>query len=271
MKVGRGRAKSSRSKGSTVAVENDRRLAAAGRPGTKRFVDPLKVFVGNLAYDATEDDLVDFLTEHLIGKGADRARLRERITSVKVVRDWRTNESKGYGFVQFASAIFATSALEAVRNKKLKGRVVRLDQGQKKRPDPVVLVERKRRAPVDEESRVIDGALDDAEGKKDDDAKNDVDDNDSNKDDDDGLFVEDDDGLVVDNTSFEELLSDAVLFAGMEDDEEDDDDFEFDGVYKEEYLDDEEEEEAKPLNRAQRREAAKSKKKRRKPANGFGN
>lgn len=53
-----------------------------------------------------------------------------------MIRDWKTGESKGFGFVSFTDPIFATSAMESLRNVKLLDRVVRLNQGGRKKKEP---------------------------------------------------------------------------------------------------------------------------------------
>ena len=98
------------SKSSRLIEANNDRLLNAGRPGTSNCVDPTKIFVGNLPYDATERDLnAAFATYwNVNGKDVDM-----RIQSMRIVRDWKTGVSKGYGFVQFYDAD-ATSAMEGI-------------------------------------------------------------------------------------------------------------------------------------------------------------
>lgn len=56
--------------------------------------------------------------------------------------------------------IYASSALELVKGRKLKGRVVRLSQGQKKKDDTIIVVkEGQNRLPMDEEDLVIASAI----------------------------------------------------------------------------------------------------------------
>jgi len=70
--------KSSRTKhiaGSSVVQANYDRVKSAGRKGTKKFVDPNKVFVGNLSYSVTSEDLA---------KWFDNLGLGEQLISCKV-------------------------------------------------------------------------------------------------------------------------------------------------------------------------------------------
>lgn len=133
MRVSRGRAKNAGLKGSTVTQVNLERITAAGRRGRKNFKDPNRVFVGNLPFTATEDDLRTFLESRGIP-------VNYMVQSIKVIRDWRTKESKGYAFLQFRTPIFATSALVSLNNANstLQGRILRFHQGQKK-PDPTTI------------------------------------------------------------------------------------------------------------------------------------
>jgi len=248
MKVSRGKSKQARSKGSQIALSNEARMKSAGRKGTKNFVDPNKLFVGNLSYNATESHLKNFLLERGIQE--------INIEAVKIIRDWKTGKSKGYGFIQFVGPIYATSALELIKGKRLLGRIVRLDQGKKKSQDPMVVVKNEKVAPKSTEEEVILNALNEAEDNTEEEEGYDELDTEAQQD-------------VLEEGSFLDEYDDALLFD--DDDDDDDDDFEYDGVYVEEFLPNENEEDEGPMNREQRREAAKKNKKRRKPGRGFGN
>mmetsp|Transcript_23826 Transcript_23826/g.50541 ORF Transcript_23826/g.50541 Transcript_23826/m.50541 type:complete len:473 (+) Transcript_23826:330-1748(+) len=144
MKVSSTSSKRTRSSKSSHLIEqNNLRLRSAGKPGSKHFMDPNKLFIGNLPYAASESDVIDlFAKEWNIPPEA----VTDRIESIKIIRDWKTNQSKGYGFVQFYEPMMATSAMESVnkganwngKNRgawKIMGRKIRLDQGQRKPDD----------------------------------------------------------------------------------------------------------------------------------------
>ena len=238
MKVSKG--KSKHGKSNSLHTANQFRKRTAGKPGTKHFMDPNKVFIGNLPFKATNEDVEKFLIG-ILGN-------LHNVESVKVISDWKTGISKGYGFIQFMDPIYATSSIELIKGKKLMGRVVRFDQGKKKEDDKnrVLFVKKRERKSAgddtDTEDSVIDGALDEVEAL---DEEVEVTMND---------FDDDDDDL---------------LFAG-----EDADDDELDGWYEEIYGGNKWEEltpeESEGLNREQRREAQKWKPKRKLPATGFG-
>lgn len=245
MKVSRGKSRKSPRKSSSIAVTHASRVRSAGRVGTKRYVDPTRCFIGNLPYDADEDDVHDLLSDYLGPRVADL-----NVESVKIVRDWRTGRSKGYGFVQFLDPMMATSAMEGLNGKELMGRKINFGQGQRRQDPDRIWIKRREKAAAadDEEGALLDAALDEAEGK---------------------TTVDLEDILSVED--FDEA-DDGSLFYGEGNDEDDDEDFEYDGVfeevYKKELSDDVEEDET--MNRAQRREAAKGKKKRKLPRTGFG-
>lgn len=222
--------------GSILSQKNHERVSTAGRRGTKKFVDPGKVFVSGIPYDGTEDDVMDFLRTHI---GHTR-----NVSSLKIIRDWKTGKSKGYGFVIFSDPMFATCAMEFCKNKKIKGRIITMNQG-KKKLDPNTLYVKKKKAPaVDEEEAAIQAGMETAEGE-----------------------VDEEDDKQRPLEDFEDS-DDAILF----DDEEDyDEDFELDGVFEDIYPAQFEEltEEEKKLNREQRRDAQRRKQRRKLPAKGF--
>ena len=103
--------------------------------------------------------------------------VEERIESIKVIRDWKTGKSKGFGFLQFYEPMVATSTMvnmNQAKNKKggggwkIQGRSVRLDQGVRNREEEEREMKKKRaekeqrrkeRGELDEEGRVIHDAL----------------------------------------------------------------------------------------------------------------
>ena len=104
--------------------------------------------------------------------------IKERmIESVKIIRDWKTGASKGYGFIQFYEPMMATSTMESVRGGgglQIHGRTLRLDQGKRKVSEEEEEMERQRRVKkerkdkqkndllvLDEEGRAIYSALED--------------------------------------------------------------------------------------------------------------
>jgi RNA recognition motif-containing protein len=133
---------------SKIGVEHERRLKTAGRVGTKRYVNPCKVFFGNLAFNVTKESLQTWICQEMALPPA------ILLNEVKVVKDWKTNESKGYGFCVFTEPHHATIAIDKCNGKPLQGRALRVDQGQKKKTTEVY-VKKKKEKPVDADEEAI--------------------------------------------------------------------------------------------------------------------
>src|SRR2546423_13390232 len=71
-----------------------------------------RLFVGNLAYQTAENDLQDYFSQ--IGA----------VTSVNLMMDKMTGKSRGFAFVEFASAEDANKAIEQFHNKEFQGRAL---------------------------------------------------------------------------------------------------------------------------------------------------
>mmetsp|Transcript_14633 Transcript_14633/g.40663 ORF Transcript_14633/g.40663 Transcript_14633/m.40663 type:complete len:289 (+) Transcript_14633:175-1041(+) len=215
------------------------RLKTAGRKGTKRFVDPCKVFVGNLPFDVDKHDLAQFILDTM---GQNRMILH----SFKVIEDWKTGKSKGYGFVEFTDPIFATVCMDVCNGKMLNGRPVKISQGKKREEEDQVFIKKRKKAET-EEDKAISSALDEAE-------------NDTEE-----LEIDDDGVAIFDDINDEDLELDAMLFGlDLDDDDEQDDGVFLERGSKYEYDEDEN------LNREQRRDAARRRKKKKLPSKGFG-
>ena len=60
-----------------------------------------KIYVGNLSYNTTEDELRDFFAQY------------GNIEDLKLISDYQTGRSKGFGFITFASDQEGEAALAA--------------------------------------------------------------------------------------------------------------------------------------------------------------
>jgi RNA recognition motif. (a.k.a. RRM, RBD, or RNP domain) len=82
------------------------RLQNAGRVGTKRFVNPCKVFIGNISFQVQS-------TKELRAWVIEQMGLPEHVLlkDCQMVAEWKTGKSKGYGFVLFTEPIYATMAI----------------------------------------------------------------------------------------------------------------------------------------------------------------
>jgi len=71
------------------------------------------IYVGNLEWRTTEKELIEFFES--VGK----------VLSANVIKDYRTNKSKGYGFVEMENA---DKAIEELNNKELRGRALNINR-----------------------------------------------------------------------------------------------------------------------------------------------
>jgi len=70
----------------------------------------LKLFVGNLSFDTTEEELKELFGQ--VGT----------VQSVNIIRDKYTNNSKGFGFIEMGSNEEAEKAIAQLNGKELHGR-----------------------------------------------------------------------------------------------------------------------------------------------------
>ena len=87
-----------------------RGVSTGGAPGKKSTV-----FVGNIPYDATEDDVRGHLSQG--GK----------VRSFRMVFDKESMQSRGYGFCDFADPETAVAAIKVLSEREYCGRLLRLD------------------------------------------------------------------------------------------------------------------------------------------------
>ena len=81
------------------------------------------IYVGNLPWDATEDQIQNLFAEY--GK----------VISVKLVSDRDTGRARGFGFVEMDDAD-AAAAIEALDNFSFDGRTLRVNEAKPKEPRP---------------------------------------------------------------------------------------------------------------------------------------
>src|SRR5208282_1536194 len=75
---------------------------------------PTKLYVGNLAYAVTQEDLADLFAQ--AGK----------VESAVVVTDKFSGQSRGFGFVEMADAAEAANVIETLKGTDLKGRRIKI-------------------------------------------------------------------------------------------------------------------------------------------------
>jgi cold-inducible RNA-binding protein len=76
----------------------------------------MKIYVGNLSYEVTEEDLR--LAIEAFGQ----------VESVTIIKDKHSGQSKGFGFVEMASKAEGQSAIDGLNGKELKGRTLNVNE-----------------------------------------------------------------------------------------------------------------------------------------------
>ena len=76
----------------------------------------MKIFVGNLSWDASEEELQQLFSQH--GK----------IVSVRIVKDPYTNRSKGFGFIEYETDADVENAIRALNDTQFMGRPLRVSR-----------------------------------------------------------------------------------------------------------------------------------------------
>ena len=83
-----------------------------------------KLFVGGLSWDTTDEGLRQAFATY------------GEITEAKVITDRDTGRSRGFGFVTFAQAEDATSAISKMDGTNLDGKTIKVNEAQEKGPRP---------------------------------------------------------------------------------------------------------------------------------------
>ena len=78
--------------------------------------DSMKLYVGNLSYNTTEDDLREAFGAY------------GNPDSVKVITDRDTGRSKGFGFVEFSDDQAAKAAMSALNGRDFGGRALTVNE-----------------------------------------------------------------------------------------------------------------------------------------------
>ena len=76
----------------------------------------MNLYVGNLAYDVTEDELRALFTEF------------GEVESVNIIKDRFSGQSKGFGFVEMPNNSEADKAIKALNVREVKGRTLKVNQ-----------------------------------------------------------------------------------------------------------------------------------------------
>jgi len=81
----------------------------------------MNVYVGNLSYDLSEEDLKSAFEEY------------GEVTSAKIVSDRYSGRSKGFGFIEMSSDDEAKAAIEGLTGKELAGRAIVVNEARPRR------------------------------------------------------------------------------------------------------------------------------------------
>ncbi|HTO55364.1 MAG TPA: RNA-binding protein [Myxococcota bacterium] len=79
-----------------------------------------KLYVGNLSFNATEDELRELFGRH------------GSVDSVKVITDRETGRPRGFAFVEMSEPSAATDAIRALDGSQVGGRALKVNEAQDK-------------------------------------------------------------------------------------------------------------------------------------------
>lgn len=81
----------------------------------------MNIYVGNLSYDATEEDI-----EQAFGEFGE-------VSSVNIIKDRETGRSRGFCFVEMPDAEAGKAAIEGMNLKRIAGRAVTVNEARPRR------------------------------------------------------------------------------------------------------------------------------------------
>jgi RNA recognition motif-containing protein len=76
----------------------------------------VKIYVGNMSYDTSEDDLRKAFEAH------------GQVDSVAVISDQYSGRSKGFGFVEMSNDAEAKAAIESLNDSDMSGRTLKVNE-----------------------------------------------------------------------------------------------------------------------------------------------
>jgi RNA recognition motif-containing protein len=84
----------------------------------------MNIYVGNLSYEITDDEVRDIFSPH------------GEISSVSIIKDKYSGQSKGFGFVEMPNQAEAEEAIKTLNESDLKGRNIKVNQAKPKEERP---------------------------------------------------------------------------------------------------------------------------------------
>ena len=76
----------------------------------------MNIYVGNLSFEVTEEDLRQAFEAF------------GQVTSINIIKDKYSGESRGFGFVEMPTKAEAQSAITGLNEKELKGRTLKINE-----------------------------------------------------------------------------------------------------------------------------------------------
>ena len=84
----------------------------------------MNIYVGNLSFQLSEDDLNSAFGEY------------GQVDSAKIITDRETGRSKGFGFIEMPNQEEAEKAIEGLNGKELEGRAVKVNESKTREDRP---------------------------------------------------------------------------------------------------------------------------------------
>jgi len=84
----------------------------------------VNIYVGNLSYNTTEDELRDAFGEY------------GNVSEVNIIKDKFSGQSKGFGFVEMADNAEADAAIKGLNNASIGGRNLKVNQAKPRAERP---------------------------------------------------------------------------------------------------------------------------------------
>jgi RNA recognition motif. (a.k.a. RRM, RBD, or RNP domain) len=112
-----------------LLTRHKHRIATAGKIGTLRYADPTMIFIGNLNFTTTEDQLRQLMEPYMPTPWD--------IHHIQLVTDWKSGDNKGYAFVKFTEPVFATLCLQELNGKEFLGRLLSVKPAKAKSESPL--------------------------------------------------------------------------------------------------------------------------------------
>ncbi len=111
-----------RVRGAVPRQDHGSKATASGASSRKERAIPKKIFVGNLAFSTTKDDLSAVMAE------------AGSVVDVFLPNDRATGRPRGFAFVEFGSESEATKAIEMFNGRDLGGRALKVNMAEDRPP-----------------------------------------------------------------------------------------------------------------------------------------